>query len=348
MILGLLTSIPPKGDRVNKPLLIAAIGLIAVVAAIGLNYYPGAPEGEEKTVAEQKAEPKPAPPPEPTASEQIKPSFDVVRVNPKGDAVIAGRAAPGSTVIILEAGKEIGRVTADARGEWVFVPETPLTPGNRTLSLEMLTADGQKVASANSVVLVVPEKGKDIAGRDSSKDSQALALKVPNVGGGASTVLQKPRTREEAQALIVDTIDYDEKGNLRISGQSAPNSMVQLYSDNSFIGRTRSDNDGRWSLLPDHPIKPGQYTMRVDQVDKGGKVQARISFPFSREEPEKVALLKPGGNVVVQPGNSLWRLARRTYGEGIQYHVIYEANKDQIRDPDLIFPGQIFALPKTN
>jgi nucleoid-associated protein YgaU len=49
--------------------------------------------------------------------------------------------------------------------------------------------------------------------------------------------------------------------------------------------------------------------------------------------------------VIVQPGNSLWRLARRTYGNGLMFTVIYEANKGQITDPNLIYPGQIFELP---
>ena len=51
---------------------------------------------------------------------------------------------------------------------------------------------------------------------------------------------------------------------------------------------------------------------------------------------------------VVQPGNSLWRIARRSYGEGLRYTVIYEANKDHIRDPDLIYPGQVFVIPQDN
>ena len=55
-----------------------------------------------------------------------------------------------------------------------------------------------------------------------------------------------------------------------------------------------------------------------------------------------------GLSAIVQPGNSLWRIARRVYGEGMEYTVIYQANQDQIRDPDLIFPGQIFNLPKKN
>jgi len=52
--------------------------------------------------------------------------------------------------------------------------------------------------------------------------------------------------------------------------------------------------------------------------------------------------------VVVQPGNSLWRISRRLYGKGVRNSVIYQANKNQIRDPDLIYPGQIFVVPSTN
>jgi len=49
--------------------------------------------------------------------------------------------------------------------------------------------------------------------------------------------------------------------------------------------------------------------------------------------------------VVVQPGQNLWRLARSAYGTGVRYTVIYLANRDQIRDPRLIYPGQAFAVP---
>ena len=45
-------------------------------------------------------------------------------------------------------------------------------------------------------------------------------------------------------------------------------------------------------------------------------------------------------------GRPLWRIARRVYGEGTRYAVIYQANRDMIRDPDLIYPGQVFAVPQ--
>ncbi len=47
----------------------------------------------------------------------------------------------------------------------------------------------------------------------------------------------------------------------------------------------------------------------------------------------------------MQPGQNLWRLARRAYGAGIRYTVIFLANRDQIRDARLIYPGQVFATP---
>ncbi|MGH6622009.1 MAG: LysM peptidoglycan-binding domain-containing protein, partial [Alphaproteobacteria bacterium] len=83
---------------------------------------------------------------------------------------------------------------------------------------------------------------------------------------------------------------------------------------------------------------------RIDQII-GGKVAQRIELPFSRSEA--IAKLPGDKLVIVQPGNSLWRIARRSYGEGLLYAVIYEANRDQIRDADLIYPGQVFAVPES-
>ncbi|RMH41100.1 MAG: LysM peptidoglycan-binding domain-containing protein, partial [Alphaproteobacteria bacterium] len=86
-------------------------------------------------------------------------------------------------------------------------------------------------------------------------------------------------------------------------------------------------------------------------------------IPFRREDPEAVRALAsaqapaaPEGEeapkavsrvelVTVQPGYTLWGISRRSYGRGILYVQIFEANRDQIRDPDLIYPGQIFKVP---
>jgi nucleoid-associated protein YgaU len=52
------------------------------------------------------------------------------------------------------------------------------------------------------------------------------------------------------------------------------------------------------------------------------------------------------GKAIIRHGDNLWTIARRVYGRGIKYTTIYTANSDQIRDPDLIYPGQVFDLPE--
>ena len=49
--------------------------------------------------------------------------------------------------------------------------------------------------------------------------------------------------------------------------------------------------------------------------------------------------------ITVQPGNTLWAIARERYGSGMLYVRLFDANRDAIRDPDLIYPGQVFTIP---
>jgi nucleoid-associated protein YgaU len=96
-------------------------------------------------------------------------------------------------------------------------------------------------------------------------------------------------------------------------------------------------------LSPTERLAVGRHTLRVDMLAVAGAVAARIELPFQRDELPAGSV--PEGRVVVQPGNNLWRLARSAYGRGIRYTVIYEANRDQIRNPNRIFPGQVFTVP---
>jgi hypothetical protein len=282
----------------------------------------------------------------------VPPTFDVVRINPAGDAVMAGRAAPNVEVRIFDGAREIGRTKSDARGEWVFVPTDPLPPGARELSLGA-QLDGKSVRSEQVVVLVVPERGKDIAGRPTADVTQPLAVATTRSGGGGSTLLQAPAPSASPTPgvpppprLSLEVIDYDITGKVVLAGRSPPRSTVQVYLDNRLIGRTTSNAEGRWMLVPDQAVPPGLYMLRLDELAADGRVAMRIELPFNRAGADERDL--PLSIVVVQPGDSLWRIARRTHGEGIAYTLIYQANKDQIRDPDLIYPGQVFTLTRTN
>ena len=106
---------------------------------------------------------------------------------------------------------------------------------------------------------------------------------------------------------------------------------------------TDVDTSGAW-LVSLESVVSGVYTMRLDEVNKTGKVQGRLELPFKRES-ESLLQSMGEGSITVQPGNSLWRIARKFYGRGIQYIDIFERNSHLIKDPDLIYPGQIFSLP---
>lgn len=340
-----------------KRAVLAAVLLIAAAAAVALVvYWPasddavqearrdaGPPAATQGTAAAPAAAPRDpallAPPSEP-------PSFDLVRIEPDGSAVIAGHAAPGSDITIFNGEKEVGQTKADGKGDWVLVPPQPLAPGNTNLSVSSKTPDGKEQKSEKIVVIVVPERPAD-AGRTSTAtqpEKKPLAVLVPREGEGATRVLQEPEPGPGVGSdfLRLQVIDYDEAGNLSLGGKGKSDALLRAYLDNALIGEATVPADGNWRLKPDRSVAPGTYRLRIDQII-GGKVAQRIELPFSRSEA--VAKLPGDKLVIVQPGNSLWRLARRSYGEGLLYSVIYEANRDQIRDIDLIYPGQVFAVP---
>jgi nucleoid-associated protein YgaU len=146
------------------------------------------------------------------------------------------------------------------------------------------------------------------------------------------------------RGLALDLVDYEDDGDMRFAGVAPPGSRVRLYVDQAHAGDAAADAEGRWNLTPATGLqpRPGLHTLRLDQIGGRGQVSARLELPFQRE-PRR--LLEAEGRVTVQPGHSLWRIARASYGRGTRYTVIYRANRDQIRDPTRIYPGQVFALP---
>ncbi len=343
----------------NKSVVVILASL-AVISA-GLMYINRSGEMPPETVSEPPvaADPAPATPEvveqaEPEAMPaldktvaavvNVPPTFDVVRVNRKGEAVLVGRATPNAEVTISNRGQEIGKVTADHRGEWVWVSEKPFPPGDLELSLSSRLGDGDPVLSENVVVMILPQSDRDIAGRASEEPGNALILKTRRDGTGGSRLLQSPSGETGEIALSLDVVDYDNTGQVQFGGRAVPRVSLRVYLDNALLGETVAGDDGFWTLVPDRDVAPGVYNLRLDQISPDGRVVARVELPFSRAEAPPV--IEDESMVVVQPGNSLWRLARRAYGHGLHYHVIHEANRSQIGDPDLIYPGQVFTLPR--
>jgi nucleoid-associated protein YgaU len=182
-----------------------------------------------------------------------------------------------------------------------------------------------------------------------AQTDRPLAVLMPRSGGGTIRILQQPESLNRGLGegtLILETVDYDAAGHATIGGRAEPGARLIVYLDDKPLGQIAAGAGGRWRITLNQPVSQGLHRIRVDQVDASGRVVARVETPFSRAA--MVATLPDQTAVIVQPGNSLWRIARRIYGEGPRYSVIYQANKDQIREPDLIYPGQIFVVPVAN
>ena len=149
--------------------------------------------------------------------------------------------------------------------------------------------------------------------------------------------------------VVIDAISYSDIGEVNLAGRAqAQADAVRVYLDNEAIAVIDVDDQGRWTGdLPS--VDTGVYTLRVDEVDATGAVTSRVETPFKREDPVVLEQASLGAavakQITVQTGNTLWAIARDRYGEGQLYVQVFEANRDQIRDPDLIYPGQVFALP---
>ncbi|MDO6503778.1 LysM peptidoglycan-binding domain-containing protein [Shimia thalassica] len=171
------------------------------------------------------------------------------------------------------------------------------------------------------------------------------------------TVLQAPVAENAAPEIMstvaLDAITYSDKGEVELSGRANNSGFVRVYLDNKPITSSKVAADGNWRTeLPD--VDTGIYTLRVDQVDEAGAVTSRIETPFKREDDATVEANQQQSAtqatsvrvVTVQPGSTLWAIASERYGEGLMYVRVFEANRDRIRDPDLIYPGQIFEIPE--
>lgn len=358
---------------------------------------------------------------EAAAPQGIVPSFDIIRVEPNGDAVIAGRAAPNGKVELLRNGEPFAEATTDAAGQFAMTPP-PLPPGTYELTLRLTDAEGRTHHSGQAVTVVVAEDGRqqpmvalatpnaptqvlsrpqtDVAqassgtGRD-AQPGAADSAQPPAAGGadvpaaGTSAAADAPAATEqqnERARVAIDAVDVEGQGRFFVSGRGAPGATVRLYLNESYLAAGTVPDDGRLSFSVERGVAPGDYRVRLDDIDPAtGAVLSRAEVPFTmpaaeaeggaataspaapaspdvaggaagqgQTTPAEGAPPSGGEGVVVVPevrttvvsrGDSLWRISRRIYGHGIRYTVIYDANQDQIRNPDLIYPGQVFVLP---
>lgn len=270
------------------------------------------------------------------------PSFDLVRVGPDGTALVAGRGQPGARITLRIDGRPVLPVQADARGQFAAFLPLDGAPGPRMIGLS-LQGEGGEVIGPDEVIVARPG-ATDPAPVPVAADAEATA----GLGAAVPDVLalgpEGPRVPAPVRGLSIDTLTYED-GGIRLGGRAEGQGTVRLYVDGTHAGDTEVAADGTWRL-PIPALAPGRHSVRADRLDREGAVAARAELPFSADPGTMAASGEgPVTAATVQPGESLWRIAERRYGNGQLYVRLFAANRTQILDPDLIYPGQVLALP---
>jgi nucleoid-associated protein YgaU len=377
-------------------------------SATGAPAAPAANASASSTSSPTQAASAPAP------ASAAKPSFDVVRIDPSGDAVIAGRSEPRAQVSLTLSGKPVAQAQADADGQFVMLPPK-LPPGEHVLGLRATGANGE-VVSEQSVAIAVPDRG--------ARETVA-ALAAPNKPTVVLSQPAAPPSGASGPELHIASVEALQGGAMFASGTAPAGANLRLYLNESYIASVEAGPDGKWSVRVERGMSSGAYRVRADRIGPDGRAVGRVEAPFDypAELVREIAAAspaaatatagegagasssgKPAGaaasmsaqsgaasspsnaangapaaapaasmpvssatatatatplpasaqNAVVselrtarvERGDSLWRISTSIYGEGIRYTQLYDANASQIRDPDLIYPGQVLVVPK--
>lgn len=354
---------PPPPDGVPPPPVAEADSQASMAAAADRVDRPGSPElaaPGAAPVAPPAADRAAIPPPEvpPTPGEAKSPTLVGDEAGALGPLTEDPMIATGSRPALVPPERPAPEPASPVAPSEGTRPEAPgaapapspaVAPAPAAQAMADVAPRAAEAGMGDAPQIAVP--GTDLAGGEPAVGALPPVLALDSRG---VRVLGPPPAVEgvPVDSVALDLIAYDPEGEVSLAGRAGDDGFVRIYLDNAAVAAT-TVMDGRWDVaLPE--VAPGIYTLRVDQMDAGGEVTSRIESPFLRESTVSLAAAMEAGAQesagiavrTVQPGNSLWRIARERYGRGILYVQVFEANRDRIRDPNLIYPGQVFLLPQ--
>jgi nucleoid-associated protein YgaU len=307
-------------------------------------------------------------------------AIDLAQVKPDGQAVFAGQAAPGAMITVFEGDILLGETVADDNGEWVVILEKTLAPGQHLVSVAMETTTGEteladatlaiEIAASKDeqpLVAVLPQTENEVPKLLQSPDDKPLE---PATIASADTTDKKSGTNTNSEKTSDTVTAADTSGTVAdqttapiITPSIAPRALVWRENNELAISgvatggvrvtaSTKSDDfaealvmaNGDWSVFGTIDPSASRLEFRFALYDETGTSVAAYVLPVTMRDLD--VGLDGSEMVVINRGDALWRIAYRSYGEGVRYVDIVRRNSGSIVDPDLIYPNQIFALPK--
>ncbi|PLP61319.1 peptigoglycan-binding protein LysM [Mesorhizobium loti] len=291
---------------------------------------------------------------------------------PDGDfaIVLSDPLKPGNYQLQLRSTSPSNGVVPSAQTAVVAIPEKP---NGQVLAL---VEEPGKAAT----LLSVPKaetSGEPNAQQAASEPAGAQAASPQAAASAAQPAEPAGQPAPGAPKVAVGAVEID-GGKIFVAGTADPGRKVRAYANEILLGEAVTSEKGQFLVEATRDLPVGDYTIRVDLLDAdGAKVIARAAVPFQREPGEAVAAVAPAASdaaspaseqdtasadkapttvapkleqvdhaVIIRRGDSLWRISRRVYGHGMRFSTIYLANQQQIRNPDRIWPGQVFKVPQ--
>jgi LysM repeat protein len=238
-------------------------------------------------------------------------TIDTISYSSNGDVILGGRGQAGNFVRIYLDNQSIATSEIAVDGYWA-VELSDIEPGIYTLRIDELNAAGDVVSRAETPFK--REAAEELAELMAVEtEAEELRVEVPT----ESAVVAKAED-EEAQPPAV----------VQVETETAPEKPLAQAVTQVEV-----------NVQPEVAALDGQ----VEQSSNGGS--AVIEKLPAETAPALRAPSKKFRVRTVQPGSTLWAIAKESYGAGIEYFKVFEANKERIRDPDLIYPGQVFEIP---
>ncbi|ANP35346.1 hypothetical protein JL2886_00414 [Phaeobacter gallaeciensis] len=315
--------------------------------------------------AEDAAKPKaePAAVSEDTAAPQSEEAVEVAQVE-TSEAVSQEQSteqsgAPAPVAAEGEVQPVVAETTTPQVEAETAAPEQPVEA--EAAQLEVATAEGETGTVGpddTTPPQSEPVADETLASAETVPAPQPEPTAVAVLRAGADGVeLVQPATPVLNGKVVLDTISYSDSGEVLLAGRGRADALVRVYVDNALKTEFLVAEDGRWGGAL-AAVEPGIYTLRLDEISASGEeVLSRLETPFKREAPEVLQpqTQQPGQApdqpvplvraITVQKGDTLWAISQERYGSGFLYVRVFQANQDAIRDPDLIYPGQVFNLP---
>ena len=309
-------------------------------------------------------------------------TIDLARVKPDGAAVFAGTAAANAKIRIFEGDILLGETVANANGEWVIVLEKSLAAGQHLISVAMERSDGSTEMADRSLaveiyqdtetkplVALLPETATEVpvliqspddvdAASPAAPASEAIVADATGadatgadaaaakaaMGDTTEAAPTKPQAKSQIAALAPSAIIWRDASRILISGTSRGGVRVTVNDEKGQFGEALVLADGAWQVAGSLDMDIAVNHLRFALFDEANHIIARYDLPVKARDLAKGQDGSP--LVVVNKGDMLWRIAYHQLGEGVKYVDIVRRNQQDINDPDLIYPKQIFAVPQ--